>query len=147
FAFSPDGHYLVSQDWPSAALNVWEVDRKALRLRDTGPVANGAAGFSPDSQHLAVAHNGDHSLVIYDLKSGKSIKSWHGPAPANHLSSRPDGKQVAVSYFTSPPSCHIFDTETGALLRAIPMDYPAPIAWSPDGKRLLCPDEDDQIWI
>ena len=55
FAFSPDGRYLASRDYPSGAVAVWDVDRRALCVRDPGPVSGWAARFSPDSRRIALA--------------------------------------------------------------------------------------------
>jgi serine/threonine protein kinase/WD40 repeat protein/Flp pilus assembly protein TadD len=136
FAFSPDGRYLASEDRPSRALSIWQVDRKALCLRDPGPVSGIAASFSPDSQHIAVARI-DRSLVIYSLKTGKPIKTWHGLAPGYALAYRPDGKRIAVVYRARPAACQILDASTGRLLRAIasPGDGES-VAWSADGTTL-----------
>jgi WD40 repeat protein len=145
FTFSPDGRYLASANHPNRSVSVWDVDRKALCLRDPGDVST-EARFSPDSRRVAMGHN-DGSLLVYDLTVGQPIKRWHGPAAAANLAYRPDGKQMAVSYHTSPPNCHILDAETGAHLRAIPLDIPVLTAWSPDGKKLVMPGKDDQILI
>ncbi len=144
--FSPDGRYLASASYPDRRVIVWDIDRKALFLRDLGDGSGSAARFSPDSRRVAVATN-DGSLVIYDLTLGQPVKRWRGPGPFDDLAYRPDGKQMAISYKTSPPSCHILDAETGVRLRAIPLDVRALIAWSPDGKRLVITGRDDQILI
>ena len=90
----------------------------ALCLRDPGPVSGRRPRFSPDSRRVAVAHD-DGSLLVYDLKSGQPFKSWHGPAPAQDLAFRPDGKQIAVVYRESQPTCRILDADTGQQVRAI----------------------------
>ena len=131
---------------PDWAVSVWDIDRKALCLRDPCDVGGSAARFSPDSRRAAVIH-GDGSLVVYDLTVSQPVKSWRGPAPLEDLAYRPDGKQMAVSYHTSPPICYILDAETGVRVRAIPLDIPGSVAWSPDGKRLAIPGNDDQISI
>jgi serine/threonine protein kinase/WD40 repeat protein len=145
FSFSPGGRYLASMNGPDRPVSVWDIDRKALCLRDPGSVSGRAARFSPDSQRVAMAHD-DGSLVVYDLKVGRPVKSWNGPAPAEDLAYRPDGKQVAVSYRTSPPSCHILDAETGMRLRAIPLDEVSLIAWSPDGTTLATSEGKIYLW-
>ena len=79
FGFSPDGRYLATTHFPDFALTVWNIDRRAVALRDPLPVAGGAAKFSPDSRCIAVAHN-DGEFVIHDLATGRPRRSWRGPA-------------------------------------------------------------------
>jgi serine/threonine protein kinase/WD40 repeat protein/tetratricopeptide (TPR) repeat protein len=147
FAFSPDGKYLATNDHPSRAVAVWDVDRGALCVRDPGPVRTGwAARFSPDSRRIAVAH-GDRSILVYDLKTGQCSRRWNGPAPAQDLAFRPDGGQIAVVYSESQPTCRILDADTGQQVRAISIPVAGSVAWSPDGTTLAIADDDKiSLW-
>jgi serine/threonine protein kinase/WD40 repeat protein len=146
FTFSPDGRHLASRDPPSGAVDVWDVDARALCLRDPGPVSASAAHFSPDSRRVAMAHE-DGSLLVYDLASCKRYKSWHGPAPAQDLGYRPDGKQIAVVYSDNPPTCRIFDADTGRQDHVIALESSGSVAWSPDGTALAIPGKDSKISV
>jgi WD40 repeat protein len=147
FSFSPDGRYLASRENPSGAVTVWDVDWRVLCLRDPGSLSGLAARFSPDSRRIAVAHV-DGSVVVHDLKSGQPRTTWRGPAPVRDLAYRPDGKELAVIYPISPTTCHILDTDSGRILRAIPVPSAYNIAWSPDGTMLAItyPDSKISIW-
>jgi serine/threonine protein kinase/WD40 repeat protein len=132
FGFSPDGRYLASMDKPTGAVKVWDIDKSALCLRDHGSVSGEAARFSPDSRRIAMAHH-DGSLLVYDLRLGQSVKRWKGPAAAQNLAYRGDGKQIAVVYYSKPPSCHVLDAETGQRLREMRWEGGGYVAWSADG--------------
>ena len=56
FGFSPDGRYLATSHYPSYALTVWDIARRADVLNVPGPVSwRHATRFSPDSRRIAVA--------------------------------------------------------------------------------------------
>ena len=133
FAFSPDGKYLATNDYPSRTVEVWDVDRGTLCLRDPVPASGLAARFSPDSRRIAVAH-ADGSLLVYDLKSGQCCRRWRGPAPANDLAFRPDGREIAVVYQESQPTCRILDADTGTQVRAIALPKPDPSRGAPTAR-------------
>jgi serine/threonine protein kinase/WD40 repeat protein len=146
FGFSPDGRYLASKDKPTEAVKVWDIDKSALCLRDHGSVSGEAARFSPDSRRIAMAHH-DGSLLVYDLRLGQPVKRWKGPAAAQNLAYRGDGKQIAVVYYSKPPSCHVLDAETGQRLREMRLEEAGSVAWSPDGKSLVIPGSGSKIVI
>ena len=93
FAFSPDGKYLASRDGDT--ISVWDVDRKSLVWTSPRAIRSWTAAFSPDSRRIAVAPSG--VILVYDLATGQS-RSWTGPAEAQDLAFRPDGKEIAVGY-------------------------------------------------
>ncbi len=65
FAFSPDGRYLATPQPPSGVLTVWDIERHAVALNVPG---DRWPRFSPDSQRIAVEHEG--KTLVYDLAAG-----------------------------------------------------------------------------
>jgi WD40 repeat protein len=141
FHFSPDGRYLATDHRPSGALTVWDVERSAVALNDSGPVGRQNSSFSPDSQRFVLARQG--RLLDYDLATGRL--NWTRPGPANRLAFRPDGAQIAVpEEDSSPPTCRILDAESGRIVRTFPLRTAADwVAWSPDGTTLATPSRFD----
>jgi WD40 repeat protein len=146
--FSPDGRYLAITQHPGSALNVWDVERRAVALEDPGPVSSGhSARFSPDSRQFALAHD-DGDLLTYDLSTGQIVRRWHGPSPAPDLAFRPDGARIAVLYKEKAPTCQILQADTGGLVKSIPLPAVGEwVAWSPDGTALATPCQDRKIYL
>ncbi len=147
FAFSPDGQYVATTHAPGDPLTVWDIDRKTTVLHEPRPVMWGSARFSPDNRSIAVAL-ADGEFVIHDLKSGRPRRSWHGPVAACPVYS-PDGARIAVIYNGTNPTCRIFESESGRLVRSFPLSAAKTVssAWSPDGTTLALGSDDLSIYL
>ena len=145
-SFSPDGRYLVTTHFPGGGLTVWDIAQCVVAVNDLGPVGGHWVRFSPDSRRIALVHERSE-LLVYDLANGKPSKRWRVPEPGD-LSFRPDGTQIAVICGEKNSSCRILDSETGRIVRSIPMPTRGEwVAWSPDGTTLATPCNDRKIYL
>jgi eukaryotic-like serine/threonine-protein kinase len=130
--FSPDGRYLATEDVPSRALTVWDVDRQSVVVRGPRKIW-WQVSFSPDSRRMLAAGG---NLLEYDLETGRLAREW--PGQLSHAVFRPDGAQIAVvDNGTRPPTCRILQSESGQLVRKFSIDSRVDyVAWSPDGRTL-----------
>jgi eukaryotic-like serine/threonine-protein kinase len=144
FGFSPDGRYLATMSPRDGVLTVWDIERRAIALNVPG---DRTARFSPDSERIAVQHEG--KTLVYDLATRQVIRSWGGAALGGAPVFRPDGAQIAVFYGDQKNStCRILDADTGRLVRSIPLPTSGGGgAWSPDGATLATPCEDSKIYL
>jgi eukaryotic-like serine/threonine-protein kinase len=145
FAFSPDGRYLAAVPSPGEALSVWDVGRRVDVMHDPGPVQD-RARFSPDSRRIALARkNGE--VLVYNLATGRPETRWRVASPGP-LAFRFDSARIAVVLREDRSSCQILETETGRLVRSIPLPALGDgVAWSPDGTTLSTPCENRTICI
>ena len=131
-ALSPDGKYLATYGTAYARDgDAYEKQQKIMRSVSVYDAATGkthrtletgisgyrvsAVAFSPDNKTMAVASPGE--LSLWDLVSGKRLKSWRGPAQAGSLSYSPDGQLLAL--WSRPDATFaVWDVTTGRRLRA-----------------------------
>jgi WD40 repeat protein/tetratricopeptide (TPR) repeat protein len=148
FRFSPDGRYLATTHLPNFELTVWDVDRGAVAVNDPGRVTGRAVRFSPDGRRIVLAHEDGH-ILDYDLATGQLRRRWRGPAQGSprDLAFGPDGVQIAITGRATDPTCWILETETGRLVRTIPLPSTGELAWSPDGTTLATPGDDQKIYL
>ncbi len=140
FGFSPDGRYLATTHQPGNALTVWDIDRDRVALDEKAGV--GTATFSPDSRRIALAR--DRDVVVHDLATGRPKWRWLSGCVAF----RKDGAQVALIHQEKTWNCLILETETGKIVRSIPLPTrPESVAWSPDGGTLATPCVDYKIYL
>jgi eukaryotic-like serine/threonine-protein kinase len=145
FAFSPDGRYLTTNDFPGHAVTVWDVDRNTFVVADRGPVAGTAARFSPDSRRIAIARP-DGEVLIYDLETRRPSRLQSGLRDLEDLAFRADGLQIAVTNSDEKqPACRIVDVGSGRVVQTIALRSTASVAWSPDGATLATPGSDLKI--
>jgi WD40 repeat protein len=157
-AFSPDGKYVAT------LFGVWDLATGKLLQHMPPPVAGGGPFFfSPDGKTLVYGAGGLATLSLLETSTWKQInRDFEPPVPfvntfplgldtcCCRLS--PDGKVLATTGV-------LWDWASGKLLGKIEHVYPdgmigqlGPIAFSPDGKRLVCvaslspPKAHVQVW-
>ena len=162
-AFTPDGRRLVAASGREGTVRVWSVDTGAelLELEQharTGAPVRAVIGVdvSPDGSRIATA-GADGSARVFDAKSGRQlivIRGRHcvpgGLCVVNRTIFSPDSSRIATTGWDG--TVRIFDATTGRQLRVLRGHAPGgfgtyPVAWSPDGARLLSTAADGtRIW-
>jgi WD40 repeat protein len=144
-AFSPDGRRLVAGCWDRHA-RWWDTI-----TGEPGPVLHGHedkvldARFSPDSSRI-VTTSRDGTVRVWDAASGRqTLLLRKGRASLRSASFNPDGRLLLAG--TAGPEADpmgnqgwIWDAETGkerAAFGASDSIAHVPMAWSPDGRRVL----------
>jgi WD40 repeat protein len=137
-AFSPDSRlYLGGGD--TGTLRVWEVasGKQLLEL----PVPVGL--FTPDGKHV-LGHKGDKAVSLFDLASGKEVRTWQGDEAVVSLAIAPDGKRLVSA--DADKALRLRDFATGKELRKMEGHAePATVAFAPDGKQILSASTDKTV--
>ena len=159
--FSPDSRFLrvlyaakgeneKYGDWIWDLKQQRPVIKELLSRRPTDKpeqwVGNLAGNFSSDSRYYARCHP-DGAVSIYELESGREIRSYPGAGTFNNLVLNPGNTRLACAGETDPV-VQIRELEPGA--RILSLACPAAVtcmAWSPDGKRLATGCRDFHIYI
>jgi WD40 repeat protein len=162
-AFTPDGRRLVAPSGPAGTVRVWSVDSGARLLQfgqhaRTDAPARAVIGVdvSPDGSRFATA-GADGSAQIFDAKTGRQLVVISGRhcirrhlCRVNRAVFSPDGRRLATT--GQDATVRIFDAATGRQLRVLRGHAAGglgtyPVAWSPDGTRLLSMATDGtRIW-
>jgi serine/threonine protein kinase len=135
--FSPDSrYYYATGDADPAQKNttrVWETATGKLMCEVVG---NESAAFTPDSKRLLCA-GPDKALHLYDLATGKEIRSFKGHTDwVATVAISPDGKRALSG--SSDTTVRVWDLETGKELKKIAAHTtPSRALLAPDGKHFL----------
>jgi WD40 repeat protein len=162
-AFTPDGRRLVAASGREGTVHVWSVDTGATLLEldqhaRTGAPVRAVIGVdvSPDGSRIATA-GADGSARIFDAETGRELVVVSGRhclrrrlCRVNRAVFSPDGSRIATT--GQDATVRILDAATGRQLRVLRGHAPGglgtyPVAWSPDGARLLSMAADgSRIW-
>jgi RNA polymerase sigma factor (sigma-70 family) len=139
-AISPDGKSVAGFGAisPTYTIHQWDIATGA-RLREF-PFEGELDGlmtlaFSPDGKRLV--SGGDRALRLWDVATGKQLRLFgqgHGQTGTDAIAFSPDGKMVAVG--SHDAEVHLWDPDTGKLLRSLPAGTPRvdALAFAPTGK-------------
>jgi WD40 repeat protein len=129
------------------AIHVWDLHQRSIVLKVPPGVASlGREAFSPDDRLFALAFK-DHSVVLYELPTGREIKRLPPGVPCYRLLFRPDGRQFAASSMEAR-TVQIHDLDSGNVIRSLV--HPAGVAgidWSPDGALLATACADFRVYV
>lgn len=151
-AWSPDGTRVAGGGLLHKAVIVWDA-RSGARVWVLDGEAGGvtAVAWSPDGKYLAAGRNFVRlmprervSINLWDARSGALVRNIPAPFPpeAAHndvaaLAWSPDGRYLAASYRSGAIVVH--DARAGANLLTIqsPVAVGKPLAYTPDGRRII----------
>jgi WD40 repeat protein/tetratricopeptide (TPR) repeat protein len=144
-AVSPDGRWLAVGGWYEAGVRVWDLRRRRLerilRPKDAVGITKFFIGFSPDGRWLISNTIPDASTPFYQFWR---VGTWDpGLRIANGAAVDPpaftgDGRLMALAI--EPDQVLLADAATGrelARLMTLQPVNPAPLAFSPDGTKLV----------
>jgi WD40 repeat protein len=139
--FTRDGKHLISTH-EDGYVRYWDAatgaKRSQFRAHDC---AVGRVALAPGGQTLATTAwsygGGDYSVRLWETATGKPLVRHPGPrAGIRFLEFSPDSRRVAAA--SHEGAIHLFEATTGKLLRRWQLF--GPVAFTPDGRTLLCGD-------
>lgn len=144
-AASGDGKRIVSGS-RDKTVRIWDATdgKNSLTLTpDAGSVTSVA--FSPDGQRI-VSCGSENTVMVWDVNKGQRLLTLKGLSGALFS---PDGKRIASADAATANSVRIRDAATGkelATLKGKGISWP--VAFSPDGARIVCPGEGStaRVW-
>jgi len=114
-------------------------------LRQGGPVS--AVAWSPNGKYVATG-GWDHTVQVWDAKSGNLIKIYHHTELVDALAWSPDGTEIASGSWDH--TVQVWNAFTGQplLTHTEGNDFVTTLAWSPDGQEIASGGSDAtvQIW-
>ena len=143
--FSPDDRYLAAAREKSFA--VWDLVRRQIVFSTPFPITPvQAVDFSPDSRLIAISVGPD-LLELYELSSGRKVKSIPLEGRADRIRMDHQGKRLAV--YLQRRKIVIFSTDDWS--RLIDFETPGDIerlSWNSDGSLLAgaCRDRNLYVW-
>ena len=99
--------------------------------------------FSPDGQRLTSNSWEDGTLRIWDLQTGKEIRTVKGGGDPMVFS--PDGKRLAAT--TWDYTVKVWDVQRDPENITLPADGSESVAFSPDGRRLASVSNDNTVKV
>jgi serine/threonine protein kinase/WD40 repeat protein len=143
-AVAPDGSFLISSG--ASGILRWPIQRPSPQKLLIGPpepirplagVPTGRIRLGRDGQILAVVVDDERGLIrILDLKGGAPPVTLAGHRSAERLDLSSDGRWLATATWRGT-GVKIWDVQSGALVRDLPVNESAEVVFSPDGRRLL----------
>jgi WD40 repeat protein len=139
---SRDGAWLLTWNAPGSSLSgitIWDVRTwKAVRVLAPGRDVTGIRLSHADGSVLVWGPD-DRGVEIWDIASGRLIRSFASPRPGERLAGRfsPDGRQVAIFGGNEAPV--VKDLATGQTIVRLPGDQAMRLALeiSSDGRRMV----------
>ena len=128
-AVSPDGKTLAVGS--SKDIQLWDLSAGQLRSTLSGHGGNvWSVAISSDGQTLASC-SGDTTVKLWDLATGKQLRSLSHGSWVNFVAISPDGQTVASAY----SKLKLWNKTSGELQQTV--DGFGPVIFSPDGKQLI----------
>lgn len=128
--FSPDGRLVISGSYDKQ-LFVWEAQSGKILHKISLPSWSLAVAFAPDGNLVAGCQDG--SIEIFDVKTGKKIRSLKAENPIWDLTFTPDGQ-----YFVTGGPITIWNYKTGEKTKSL--QSPGGITdliVTPDGQQIV----------
>jgi WD40 repeat protein/predicted Ser/Thr protein kinase len=155
-AFSPDGKHLATAGDDGVIRLRDSVAGTALRHLDLKKTAYPTSrircfAFSPDGTCLAVAPmtsmaDSRHALTLWDVASGRGLRSFPDAGWPGSLAFTPDGRRLAASDVEGRVLTWDRDTDRPRLRLAAQTRSLQSLAFSPDGKRLAAAGGGLTVW-
>jgi WD40 repeat protein len=151
-AFSPGGKRLLAvEGGAKATTRIWDADSGKEIARWTPAQAGGLRLFGPGGSALALGQGEKLRVAVLDRATGKPLLELLPRTNAGEFYAlSPDGRMLAAAAKQSP-SLWLSELTTGRLFCRFEAQWPdgpvRPLAFSPDGKRLLTEASDGRLLL
>jgi WD40 repeat protein len=142
---SPDNRFVASGS-SNGFIILWDVESGEARNLPGHEGAARALAFSPDGRRLASASNVDSTIKIWDVSTGRRLRSFNAPGMAS-LSYSPDGRHIVSGSMDN--TVRVWDVETGAEILSLEgrSSWVRSVAYSPEGGHIAMGSTDRTIHI